>query len=78
MVYGKKKSRRASALLVNAMLDLLVPCQSILARKGLFVVANLAASLLSGCVVDCVFVPCQVVGTRKDCIARLASCRVDP
>jgi len=60
------------------VLDLFVPSQGVLPAEGLFVVANLAPSLLAGGVVNCVLMPCQIVMPGEYCVARLAGRRIDP
>lgn len=60
------------------MTDAKVPCEGVCAAEGLFFGAYLAPHLDFPDVVNGVFVPRQIVGTREDCIAGLARRWVDP
>ena len=55
-----------------------MPGQCIIARESLFFGAQMTADLLLAGIVDRVFVPCQIVGSREDRIAWLSCRRIDP
>jgi hypothetical protein len=61
------------SLAVNAMFDLLVPCQSIQSAEALLVIADLTANLLAVRIMNRVLMTSQIVRARKDGVARLAS-----
>lgn len=54
-----------------------VPCQCIIARERFFFDAQCAAHLLLAHVVDCVLVPGEIIGSRKDGVAWLSGGGVD-
>lgn len=59
------------------MADTVMPCQCICAAERLLLGTQVAPDLLLAAIVNRVLVPCEVVRSGEDSVARLASARVD-
>lgn len=66
-----------AALLLDSVLDLLVPCKGIGSAEGFIIVAKFTAGFLAVGVVNGVLMASKIVGSREDCVAWLSGCWVD-
>jgi len=52
--------------------------ESIISAEGLFFGTQVTTNLLLSCIVDCIFMSCEIVRPREDCVAGFASGGIDP